>query len=361
MNEQSGGHDPTERTDETGHVLDGAALRDHRRRRRFALVGVALTTGIVTFVITYLLFYVSLPYYIFGPGAAVDLNGVIAVAGHSPPPGSLFLTDVNVLPGRPAYYAAAKILPGFEIVKREELVPPSMTDAQLDTALVDDMKQSQETAAVVAERAAGLHVPSHAAVVVEKILPKTPAATCLHVDDRIVAVDGARVTDIGAVTDATRTKRAGSAYRFSIVRGAAHETVACRTATIQGRPRFGMIVSFDPGAYSVPIPVKFDVHDINGSSAGLMFALQIYRTITGRDLGPERMIAGTGVLELDGKVDPIEGTREKLQAAKRAGATVFLVPNENYRDIRGTPGIRIIPVGSFDDAVKALESLGEPS
>ena len=346
---------------DTPERLDEAQTRHRRRRRRLALVGVALVTGLVTFVITYLLFYVSLPYYIFGPGAAVDLNGVIDVKGHAPPPGSLFLTDVNVLPGRPAYYAAAKILPGFEIVKRDDLVPPSMTDAQLDSALVDDMKESQETAAVVAERAAGLDVPSHASVVVEKILPKTPAATCLRAGDRIVAVDDVLVSDIGAVTDATRSKPSGSAYRFSLIRGSAHETVTCRTAKIQGRPRFGMIVSFDPGAFSLPIPVKFDVHDINGSSAGLMFALQIYRTLTGRDLGPARMVAGTGVLELNGKVDPIEGTREKLQAAKRAGATVFLVPNQNYADVRGTPGIRIIPVASFDDAVKALAALDQPS
>lgn len=346
--------DPTE-------ALEEAQARDHRRRRRFALVGVALVTGVVTFLITWALFYITLPYYIFGPGAAVDLNGVVAVAGHSPPPGSLFLTDVNVLPGRPAYYAAAKLLPGFEIVKRDDLVPPSMTDKQLNDALVDDMKESQLTAAVVAERAAGLDVPSHAAVVVEKVLPKTPASTCLKVGDRIVSVDGRRVADIGAVTDATRSKPEGSAYRFSLVRGSAHEMVTCRTAKIQGRPRFGMIVSFDPGAFTLPIPVKFDVPDINGSSAGLMFALQIYRTLTGRDLGPARMVAGTGVLELDGKVDPIEGTREKLQAAKSAGATVFLVPTQNYRDIRGTPGIRIIPVGSFGDAVKALEALEQQS
>src|ERR1700730_18350120 len=148
----------------------------------------------------YVLFYIRLPYYIFGPGAAVDLNEVIAITGHSPPPGSLYLTDVNVLPGRPAYYAAAKLLPGFEIVKRDELVPASMTDAQLDTALIDDMKQSQETAVVVAERAAGLHVPSHPAVVVERVIAKTPAAVCLQKHDKIVAVDGKLVTSMGAVT-----------------------------------------------------------------------------------------------------------------------------------------------------------------
>ena len=332
-------------------------LVEHRSRRRLALVGVALTTFVVTTVIMYVLFYIKLPYYIFGPGAAVDLNGVIAVAGHSPPPGSLFLTDVNVLPGRPAYYAAAKLLPGFEIVKRDELVPPTMTDAQLDTALVDDMKQSQETAEVVAERAAGLHVPSHPAVVVERILPKTPAAGCLRKNDKIVAVDGMQVTSMGSVTDATRAKPKGSAFAFSLVRDGARVATRCTTTVLNGKPRFGMVVSFDPGAFSVPIPVKYDVHDINGSSAGLMFALQIYRTLTGRNLGPARMIAGTGVLEVDGRVDPIEGTREKLQAAKQAGATVFLVPKQNYTDIKGTPGIEIIPVTSFGDAVKALAAL----
>ena len=345
---------------ETKSDIDGALVREHRRRRRLALLGVAASTCAVTFVVTYLLFYIQLPYYIFGPGAAVDLNGVIAVAGHSPPPGSLFLTDVDVLPGRPAYYAAAKVLPGFEIVKREELVPPSMSDAQLDSALVDDMKQSQETAEVVAERAAGLRVPSHASVDVERILPKTPAASCLRLSDKIVGVDGKPVTAIGSVTDATKSKPSGSRYDFSLVRGSARIVVACRTALIGGHPRFGMIVSFDPGAYSVPVPVKYDVHDINGSSAGLMFALQIYRTLAGRDLGPARMVAGTGVLELDGTVDPIEGTREKLEAAKRAGATVFLVPKQNYAEIKGTPGISIVPVGSFEDALKALEGIDQP-
>ena len=284
---------------------------------------------------------------------------MIAIAGHSPPPGSLFLTDVNVLPGRPAYYAAAKLLPGFEIVKREEIVPPTMTEAQLNSVWVDDMKQSQETAEVVAERAAGLHVPSHAAVVVERVIPKTPAASCLRKKDKIVAVDGKLVTSMSAVTDATKAKPKGSAFRFSIVRGSDHEVTTCRTTSIEGKPRFGIIVSFDPGAYSVPIPVKYDVHDISGSSAGLMFALQIYRTLTGRNLGPARMIAGTGVLELNGDVDPIEGAREKLEAAKRAGATVFLVPRQNYAEIKGDLGIDVVPVRSFAEAVHALQSLAQ--
>jgi len=338
------------------HGLSGEALTEFRRRRRAALGMIAGGTAAAIIVI-WILTGISIPYYIFGPGAAVDLNGVISISQHSPPPGSLFLTDVDVLPGRPIYYAAAKILPGFEIVKRADLVPPTMTDAQLDSALVDDMKQSQETAEVVAERAAGLHVPSHPSVLVAEVVSKTPAASCLRVDDRITEVDGKPVTSLGTVTDATKTKPLGSKFSFALVRGGRKVMTTCRTAMLDGRPRFGVRVAFDPGAFAVPIPVKYDVRDINGSSAGLMFALQIYRTLTGKDLGPARMVAGTGVLEFDGTVDPIEGAREKVEAAKRAGATVFLVPTQNYHEIAGTPGIKIIPVRSFTDAIDALKMI----
>src|SRR5690349_1939399 len=59
---------------------------DHSRayRRRRALLAVAVGTLAATAAVLYALFYVHLPYFIFGPGAAVDLNGVIRVHGHSP-------------------------------------------------------------------------------------------------------------------------------------------------------------------------------------------------------------------------------------------------------------------------------------
>jgi PDZ domain-containing protein len=85
-----------------------------------------------------------------------------------------------------------------------------------------------------------------------------------------------------------------------------------------------------------------------------MFSLQIYRTLTGADITGGRNIAGTGVLAADGGVSAISGTREKIQAAIHAGATVFLVPVDNYKDVAGTRGILIIPVRSFAQALHAL-------
>ena len=85
-----------------------------------------------------------------------------------------------------------------------------------------------------------------------------------------------------------------------------------------------------------------------------MFALEIYRTLRpGRQAGSER-IAGTGTIAYDGSVGPIEGAAQKVVAARNAGAKLFLVPDENYNEVAGTPGIRIIPVKDFAQALKAI-------
>ena len=68
-------------------------------------------TALIVFVAA--LFLIPIPYIIFGPGAAVDLNQAITVPGHVSPPGRFYLTDVDLLPGRPAFWIAAKVLPGF--------------------------------------------------------------------------------------------------------------------------------------------------------------------------------------------------------------------------------------------------------
>jgi predicted S18 family serine protease len=45
-----------------------------------------------------------------------------------------------------------------------------------------------------------------------------------------------------------------------------------------------------------------------------------------------------------------------LIAAKRAGVTVFLVPRANAADIASERGVRVVPVGTFSDALAALRS-----
>lgn len=301
-----------------------------------------------------LLFLLPIPFIIFGPGAAVDLNTAIVVPGHSPPPGRFYLTDVSILPGRPAFFVAAKLLPGFEIVRRTELVPPKMSDRELDAVLVDAMRESQTNAQIVAERAAGLPVKVANSFIVVRILPHSPGARCFERGDKIVAVDGRALRDAGQLSAITSTRPPGTRFALALTRKQTRRVVSCATFMYHGKPRFGITGSFQTDAYSLPVHVTYRLPNINGSSAGLMFALQIYRTITGSDIAAGRDVAGTGVLSADGQVHPIEGAREKVRAAIKARADVFFVPVSNYADIKGTAGIRIIPVSTFGAALQAL-------
>jgi PDZ domain-containing protein len=103
------------------------------------------------------------------------------------------------------------------------------------------------------------------------------------------------------------------------------------------------------------MPVRYAIGDIAGSSGGLMFALEIYESL--RPGNSRDAVAGTGTITTDGRIGPIEGARQKLIAAERAGAATFLVPRHNYPDLAPTdhPKIRIIPVATFAEALAAIK------
>jgi PDZ domain-containing protein len=91
-----------------------------------------------------------------------------------------------------------------------------------------------------------------------------------------------------------------------------------------------------------------------------MWALGLYELMTPGDLTGGRTIAGTGTIDLRGKVGPIGGIRDKVVAAQRAGASIFLAPADDMADLAGvdTGAMRVISVATFADALQALRSGG---
>ena len=89
-------------------------------------------------------------------------------------------------------------------------------------------------------------------------------------------------------------------------------------------------------------PEKFEKYDLNihvpegaipkdGPSAGITMVTSIVSTYTGRKVRDR--IAMTGETTLRGRVTPVGGIKEKILAAKRAGITTLLLPEENRKDI----------------------------
>jgi len=70
-------------------------------------------------------------------------------------------------------------------------------------------------------------------------------------------------------------------------------------------------------------------------------------------------VAATGQMNLDGSVSPIGGVRQKVFGVRAAHVDVFLVPaGDNAQEAkRYANGLRIIPVKSFPQALRALATL----
>jgi PDZ domain-containing protein len=112
--------------------------------------------------------------------------------------------------------------------------------------------------------------------------------------------------------------------------------------------------------------VDFNLANVGGPSAGLMFSLAVVDKLTTGDLVGSTFVAGTGTISSDGKVGQIGGITHKMVAAHAAGATVFLVPAKNcYEANSDNPsGLRLIKVETLNQAVDALHAIqvgGQPA
>ena len=103
--------------------------------------------------------------------------------------------------------------------------------------------------------------------------------------------------------------------------------------------------------------ITFDVKKTGGPSGGMVFAIGVIELLTKKDLLHGRHIAGTGTISTDGKVGPIGGINEKIRAAQKAGATLFLAPADNREDVAHTPdGIHVVIVSTLEQAISALNN-----
>jgi PDZ domain-containing protein len=130
--------------------------------------------------------------------------------------------------------------------------------------------------------------------------------------------------------------------------------VQSKLGVAQQGPAIGVATETRDLKVQLPFKISFKSRDIGGTSAGLAYTLAIYDLIKPGDLARGRSIAVTGTIDLDGNVGPIGGVREKAEAARDAGAQLFLVPNEELAGAHGL-GIPTHGVSTLQDAISLLQ------
>ncbi len=97
-------------------------------------------------------------------------------------------------------------------------------------------------------------------------------------------------------------------------------------------------------------PFAYDLHlnfpggiPVDGPSAGAAAALALYSALSGQMV--DNFLALTGEISLQGEILPVGGIKDKIEAARLAGAKRVLIPQDNYQEImQSWKGIEIIPV-----------------
>ena len=246
---------------------------------------------LVLVVVVLFLAVIPVPYFLIGPGSALDLTEAITVHGHAPPRDRYYLTDVS-LQHATILALAQLLLPGFRLVPQKTIVPEGIPADTYETLESDYMDESQDVAAVVAERAAGYQVAVVPRTVVAAFAANAPSQKVLARGDQLRSVNGRAVHTTTDVVTALEGVKAGQRVPVVVVRQDKVLHLSVPTAEINGKPRFGIIVAQRYAKPVLPVPVTFHIDNISGSSGGLMFALDIYRSLHPKGSGVK--IAGTG-------------------------------------------------------------------
>ncbi|HEU5037723.1 MAG TPA: PDZ domain-containing protein [Nocardioides sp.] len=313
---------------------------------------------------------VPLPYVTYEPGLTVNVLGkndegapIISIEGRRsyPDDGELRMTTVYVSQPKPEGRNNL-----FELmhdwISDEDAVYPydavyrkDETVAQNKQEGAAQMTSSQDAATAVALEELGYDVTE---AVVAGVTDGAPAAGKLEADDVIVRVDGTPVSTSSDVVDAVTAAPQGAPVTFVVRRDDGRQTVRVTPDTVDGKPQVGIQVGTQVEK-DLPVDVKVGIDpSIGGPSAGLMFSLGIYDTLTPGSLTGGKVVAGTGTLDASGSVGPIGGIQQKIVGARDAGAQLFLVPPDNCKDALGAPNedMRLVKADTMHDARLAIET-----
>jgi len=307
-----------------------------------------------------------LPYVTYAPGLTVNVLGkngpkdIIQVEGRRTyrDDGELRMTTVFVSQ-RDARNNIYELMRDW--VSRDDAVYPKKAVYQPGGTQKGDRKESeaemtssQDAATAAALEELGYDVTE---VAVADVVPDAPADGKLDQDDVILRVDGQPIETTQDVADAVADAPSGTPVDFVVRRDGKRERVAVTPKETDGRPEVGIAMGVTTTKFPVDVTVNIDPN-IGGPSAGLMFSLGIYDTLTPGSLTGGQNIAGTGTMTPDGFVGPIGGIQQKIVGARDAGAKLFLVPSDNCEDALGAPNgdMRLVKASTMHEARDAVQT-----
>ena len=330
---------------------------------------VTTISTLVTYALVIIGAIIPVPYMVEMPGPVFNTLGkhegteVVTISGAKtyPTSGTLDMLTVAVAggPGRKVYPSQAF----WSVVKKQDTVVPSEAYYPLTTTR-DQVTQENNAQMATSQDFAVAAALNHLGKKYETRLGIGSVAAGAAVEgvvepgDIITKLNGEKINgsaeDIARVQD---TVAKGDPVELDIERDGKklQETITPK-GTADG-PKLGVVLA---PTYDFPIDVKFNLEDVGGPSAGLVFALTIIDKLEPGDMTGGKRIAGTGQIAEDGTVSPIGGARQKVVAANEAGVEYFLSPAGNCAEAaQAAKGLdmKVVRVDTLDTAVNAIDAM----
>lgn len=345
---------------------DSPQQRPRRFRLGFSVIPAALLVILATLLVLYLIPANS---YLLMPGQALNVEQMISVKGHplGHKQGKLYMTDVSL-------YKADHLLeelyghvsPNTDIQPAPQ-VSGSLSPSQFNQYNVDLMTNSIQDAEAAALNTTSRYRPHYASTgpKIVFLVPNLPASRKLRIGDVVEYINGNRTLRAGQVGPIVKRGRPGQIVHLRILRhgrllSEAVGTVPSTNGTPDKHgktPLMGIVVQ---DQIIFPISISVRPGDIGGPSAGLMFSLGILQRLSPTDITKGCKIAGTGTIDFAGNVGAIGGAKQKIIAARNAGAKYFLVPDvpDNFNPAVANRGnVTVVPVKTLHQALQFLKHL----
>lgn len=271
------------------------------------------------------------------------------------PAGNLNMTTVSVRTNMTVAQAFGRwIGSGDTIVPIEKIYPPGTNREQFQEQNEAAFTASEDAATVAALNY--LDIPTRTAIA--QVLDISAGAKQLADGDILVKVDGHKVIAPEDVQNAVRSHKPGETIRLEFERdGEKHDedVELLENPHAKGEALLGITMTSVPDA---DINVTYNLQDVGGPSAGMIFSLAVIDKLSEDDLTGGKFVAGTGTISASSKVGPIGGIAHKVAKSHEVGAELFLAPTENCAEaVRADHGDMVIAkVDTLDDAIAAMDA-----
>lgn len=324
----------------------------------------------ILFIIVGIAFYFTpVSYFVMLPGEALDTSEYVKVQGEQPmEKGKFLLTTISLRRANVADYLLSYTSDEVKLLPESDILADNESDEQYEQRQKENMIESQTHAIIAAFRQANKPIEIKR-LGVEVIGLVEGTKNNLQKGDLIEEVDGQVIGKLEDLTALLEKKKAGDIVQIRLTRSNKSIKEQVPLVPLKGTNRVGLgIIPVDRVKVVTQPPVEIHSDQIGGPSAGLMFSLELLDQLMPENLTRGYTIAGTGTIDMDGRVGQIGGIDFKVRAADEKGATIFFCPrdidpkDQNEKIAKETvkkigSSMKVVPVSSLKEAVEYLQKM----